>query len=126
MLYEMLTGQVPYQGDSPLAVMSQRVTTDAPLLRRALPEVNPALEAVVWRALRRDPAERYPSMAALCHDLEHLDEVEIPEYPASSRATITLWRQHLGTLAIVALVLVVLVLAGVLAELAHRLQLASR
>src|SRR5438105_1227740 len=33
MLYEMLTGEVPYQGDSPLAVMSQRVTTDAPLLR---------------------------------------------------------------------------------------------
>src|SRR5207253_3357641 len=69
MLYEMLTGDVPYHGDSPLAVMSQRVTTDAPLLRSKRREIPAALEAVVWRALRREPSERYPSMAAFRDDL---------------------------------------------------------
>jgi serine/threonine-protein kinase len=126
MLYEMLTGGVPYHGDSPLAVMSQRVTTDAPLLRRALPGVHPGLEAVVWRALRREPAERYPSMDALCHDLKNLDQVPIPDYPESSSSSRGAWRQHLATVGIVTLVLVVLVLAGVAAEMFHRLQLAGR
>src|SRR5207302_8447817 len=41
MLYEMLTGDVPYHGDSPLAVMSQRVTTDAPLLRSKRSDLPP-------------------------------------------------------------------------------------
>src|SRR6266851_555363 len=84
MLCEMLTGDVPYHGDSPLAVMSQRVTTDAPLLRHKRADLPPQLEAVVWRALRRDPAERYPSMAALRHDLMHLDQVDIPEFPSDT------------------------------------------
>jgi eukaryotic-like serine/threonine-protein kinase len=126
MLYEMLTGEVPYQGDSPLAVMSQRVTTDAPLLRRALPGVPPALEAVVWRALRRDPAERYQSMEALCRDLKDLDSVVIPTYPEPSRPTLAAWSRQLATAAIVALVLVALVLVGVAAEMLHRLQVAGR
>src|SRR5205085_8863987 len=37
MLYEMLSGEVPYQGDSPLAVMSQRVNANAPLVRKKRP-----------------------------------------------------------------------------------------
>jgi ferric-dicitrate binding protein FerR (iron transport regulator) len=83
---------------------------------------------VVWRALRRDPAERYPSMEALCHDLKNLDTVAIPDYPesSSSAASAGAWRQHLPTVGIVTLVLVVLVLAGVAAEMFHRLQLAGR
>jgi serine/threonine-protein kinase len=122
MLYEMLTGEVPYQGDTPLAVMSQRVTTDAPLLRRKRPDLPPALEAVVWRALRRDPAERYPSMAALRHDLHHLDEVVIPEYPVGDRRSPIVSREHLVTTAIVVGAIVVLALLGVAAELFHRTQ----
>src|ERR1700736_3475660 len=95
MVYEMLTGEVPYQGDSPLAVMSQRVTTDAPLLRSKRPDLPPALEAVVWRALRREPAERYASMADLRYDLEHLDQVSIPEYPTDTGRPSRVSREHL-------------------------------
>ena len=123
MLYEMLTGEVPYHGDSPLAVMSQRVTTDAPLLTRTRPGLSPQLEAVVWRALRRNPAERYPSMADLCHDLLHLDSVAIPEYPAAARPRSNVGHQ-LVTAGIVLAVLIGLAVIGVAAELAHRLQTA--
>jgi serine/threonine-protein kinase len=122
MLYEMLTGEVPFQGDNPLAVMSQRVTSDAPLLRRARRDAPAALEAVVYRALQREPDKRYPSMAALRYDLEHLDRVDIPEYATASRRR-SLPRHLVSTLVIVG-VLVGLVLIGVLAELAHRTQVA--
>jgi serine/threonine-protein kinase len=125
MLYEMLTGDVPYHGDSPLAVMSQRVTTDAPLLRRMRPDLPPALEAVVWRALRRDPAERYASMAELQDDLTHLDSVAIPRYPTSvSGQAPRVSRELLVNTAIVATVLIVLAAIGVIAQLVHSTQVA--
>ncbi len=122
MLYEMLTGEVPYQGDSPLVVMSQRVTTDAPLLRSKRPELPPALEAVVWRALRRDPTERYASMADLGHDLEHLDEVKLPEYPSDTAGRSVVSREHLVNAGIVVAVLALVAVLGVAAELVHRSQ----
>jgi serine/threonine protein kinase len=122
MLFEMLTGDVPYHGDSPLAVMSQRVTTDAPRLRHKRADLPPALEAVVWRALRRDPAERYPSMAALRYDLTHLDEVKIPEYPSDTGARPIVSREHLVSAAVVIGVLVLLAVLGVVAQLVHRAQ----
>ncbi len=120
MLFEMLTGDVPYKGDSALAVMSQHVTADAPLLSRVVPGLPPALEAVVWRALRREPAERYASMAALRRDLTHLDAVQIPEYPASSQGgPPRVGREHIVTALVIVAVFVVLVIIGVLAQLAH-------
>jgi serine/threonine-protein kinase len=120
MLYEMLTGDVPYHGDSPLAVMSQRVTTDAPLLRRGHPDLPPALEAIVWRALRRDPSERYGSMAALRQDLAHPDQVDIPsEYPSETSGPSRVSREHLVTTAVIVGVLLVLAVIGVIAQLAH-------
>jgi serine/threonine-protein kinase len=120
MLYEMLTGDVPYHGDSPLAVMSQRVTTDAPLLRSARSELSPALEAIVWRALRRDPPERYASMAELRDDLLHLDQVVIPkEYPSPTERSHRVSREWLVNVAVVIGVLVLLAVIGVLAQLAH-------
>ena len=123
MLYEMLTGDVPYHGDSPLAVMSQRVTTDAPLLRRSRPDLPPQLEAVVWRALRRDPVDRYQSMAAFRDNLTHLDSVELPDYPKemlSRPPRVT--REHLMNGAIIAAILVILAAIGVVAQVFHSTQ----
>jgi serine/threonine-protein kinase len=122
MLYEMLTGEVPYRGDSPLAVMSQRVTTDAPLLRRARPGLPPHLEAVIWRALRRDPGERYASMAELRHDLSHLDEVDIPAYPSSSGFHPVVSRERLVNALVIIGAFVVLAAIGLLAQIVHSSQ----
>jgi serine/threonine protein kinase len=126
MMYEMLTGEVPFQGDSPLAVMSQRVTSPAPLLRSVRREVPPGLEAVVFRALRREPHERYPSMAALRHDLQHLDEVEIPNYASlDAQPRRGLPQRFVGAIVIL-VVLVGLAVIGFVAQLAHRAQLAGQ
>ncbi|MEJ5198222.1 MAG: protein kinase [Anaerolineae bacterium] len=63
-LYELLTGQPPFQADSPYAVILRHIHTPPPPLRSLRPDLPPALEAVVLRALEKDPAARYPSAAA--------------------------------------------------------------
>src|SRR5262249_25014181 len=55
MLYEMLVGDTPFQGDNFLAILSQRVSRDPLRVRNARLEVSPALDAIVARALQRDP-----------------------------------------------------------------------
>lgn len=67
MLFELLTGRLPFDADSPLAMAYQHVqeTPPAPsLFNRAL---GPAVDALVARALRKNPAERFPTADAM-HD----------------------------------------------------------
>jgi len=75
MLYEMLTGQVPFSGSTPLVIMNNRLVIDPAPLRELNPEISPALEQIVLRALERDPKDRYASARELAYDLEHQDEV---------------------------------------------------
>lgn len=122
MLYEMLSGEVPYHGDSPLSVMSQRVTTEAPLLRVARPDVPPPLEAVVYKALQREPAERYQSMAELLHDLQHLDSVAVPRYLPAALPPLSpgALPPTPVTIGIVLAVFGALAALGAIAEIVHR------
>jgi len=76
MLYEMVTGEMPYDGDNPLAIMSQHVTEPAPALSEKLPEVPVDLEEVILKAIRRDANNRWPSMAAFADALEHPETVD--------------------------------------------------
>ena len=64
-LYEAVTGRVPWQGDSDLATAVARLTRDPTPPREIRAEVPLALEAVILRALARDPAHRYPGAAEL-------------------------------------------------------------
>jgi tetratricopeptide (TPR) repeat protein/predicted Ser/Thr protein kinase len=62
-LFEMLAGQVPFRGDSPLATLALQVNAPLPKLRSINPSVPEAVEAMVERALAKDPAQRYESAA---------------------------------------------------------------
>ena len=72
MLYEMLTGRVPFQSESFLAVLTQHVTETPLPLREVAPnrQVDAELEALVMKSISKKPEERYPDMAALIRDLE--------------------------------------------------------
>jgi eukaryotic-like serine/threonine-protein kinase len=121
-LYEMLAGEVPYHGDNALAVMSQKVTSDPPLLSSGRSDVPAALEAIVYTALRRPMGERQQSMDELRHQLEHQDEVPIPDYRVESSPVVHQVRAQLPTAAIVVGVFAAMALIGIGAELLYRLR----
>src|SRR4051812_24418568 len=60
-LYEMLTGRVPFTGESAVSIALKHVSEEPPALRALRPEVHPRLEQAVGRALLKDPAQRYAS-----------------------------------------------------------------
>jgi serine/threonine protein kinase len=81
MLYEMLTGKTPFRGSNPFAVMNDRLLNNPIPPRELDPEISPALQEVIYRALRRDHADRYATAGAFARDLEHLDEIEVADRP---------------------------------------------
>jgi serine/threonine-protein kinase len=68
-LYEMLAGRVPFEADSAVSIALKHLTAAPPPLSMFRPDVHPALEAVIARALVKDPAERYPTARDLAADL---------------------------------------------------------
>lgn len=80
-LYEMLTGETPFSGPNPFAIMNDRVLNNPVPPREVNPEIPPALQEVLYRALEREPANRYSTANEFAWDLEHLDQVEPAERP---------------------------------------------
>ncbi|WP_370617051.1 Stk1 family PASTA domain-containing Ser/Thr kinase [Mumia sp. Pv 4-285] len=72
LLYELLTGRPPFQGDSPLSVALQHVREQAPPPSAFNPEVTPAIDRVVATALAKRTDERYQSAAAMRSDIERV------------------------------------------------------
>src|SRR5829696_2032826 len=69
-LYEMLTGQLPWAADGPAALATVRTTTPPHPLSMVREDLPPALEGIVGRALELDPGTRYPSARAFAETLE--------------------------------------------------------
>lgn len=68
-LYEMLTGRPPFTGESPMSVAFQHVSTEAPAPASLNADVPDSLNAVVMKALRKDPSARYQSAEEMRQDL---------------------------------------------------------
>ncbi|PJF37288.1 MAG: hypothetical protein CUN49_01135 [Candidatus Thermofonsia Clade 1 bacterium] len=68
-LYQMLTGRLPYDGDTPVAIILKHVRE--PLTPPSVfnPNIPPALEQIVMKAMAKDPEERYQSAAEMLADL---------------------------------------------------------
>jgi serine/threonine-protein kinase len=69
-LYEMFTGRVPFHGADPMDVALMQIQEAPPPPRSLRPDLNPAVEAVILKALAKDPAQRHTSGAALSAALE--------------------------------------------------------
>ena len=76
-LYEMVTGKVPFEGESPYVVMNVRTTGDPAAPRKINEHISPAMEEIVLHALARDPEQRYASAALMKAELENYDSVEL-------------------------------------------------
>jgi serine/threonine protein kinase len=86
-LYEMVTGKLPFQGPNPFAVMNDRLLNNPIPPRAANPEVRPEVQEIIYRALEREPTNRYKKASEFLWDLEHVDQVGV-----SDRAELTDWK----------------------------------
>ncbi|MBO9577775.1 MAG: Stk1 family PASTA domain-containing Ser/Thr kinase [Microbacteriaceae bacterium] len=77
-LFELLTGRPPFEGDNPVAVAYQHVNAEPPMPSRLNPDVSPALDLVVAKALAKDPARRYQSAQEFRTDLETAAGGQLP------------------------------------------------
>jgi len=77
--YEMLTGQPPFTGPNPLAVMNERVLNDPEPARKLNPEISPELQEILYRALERDPRHRYATAHEMAWELTHQDQVGVED-----------------------------------------------
>jgi serine/threonine protein kinase len=75
MLYEMITGELPYTGANAQAVMRAKVEQDPRPPRDVMADIDPAIEEIILSAIDRTPRERYASAAAMLADLEHPSKV---------------------------------------------------
>jgi serine/threonine protein phosphatase PrpC len=76
-LYEMCTGQTPYEGESPYAVMNARLTGDPVAPRKINPKLTPAIEEIILHALERDPVHRFQNALAMKAELDDYEKVEL-------------------------------------------------
>src|SRR6266852_2092497 len=61
-LYEMFTGSLPFEGDSPLAVVLKHVQEKPPSPQTKNPKIDPKIAAIILRCMEKDPAARYQSV----------------------------------------------------------------
>jgi serine/threonine-protein kinase len=86
-LYEMVTGKLPFSGPNPFATMNDRVLNNPVPPRAANPDVRPEVQEIIYRALEREPVNRYKKASEMGWDLEHPDQVGV-----SDRAELTDWK----------------------------------
>lgn len=75
-MYEMLSGRLPFYGDSNLSLMAQRIKNDAPRLDKVNPAISPQIASIVARCLQRDPKDRYQDMQVLIDAIKQPDSVD--------------------------------------------------
>ena len=76
-LYEMVTGKVPFEGESPYVVMNVRTTGDPTAPRKLNEHLTPVMEEIVLHALARNPEERYESAAQMKAELDNYEIVPL-------------------------------------------------
>ena len=81
MLYEMLTGRVPFTGNNAFKIMNDRLLNSPMPPREIDSSISPALQEIIYRALERDPKNRYATAREFAWDLDHQDQVGVAERP---------------------------------------------
>jgi serine/threonine-protein kinase len=88
-LYEMLSGKLPFSGPSPLAVMNDRLLNHPTPPSVADPTITPVLQEILYRALEREPRNRYARAHDFAWDLAHMDQVGVED-----RAELRDWKKR--------------------------------
>jgi hypothetical protein len=84
-LYEMLTGKLPYEAETPVGVVMKHVNEPLRPPKEVNPSVPEGINAVCVRLLAKDPEERYQDADGLIEDLERVKRGELPAFLAAGR-----------------------------------------
>lgn len=80
-LFQMLTGKRPYQADTPIQMVMQHVMAPVPSILEARPDLPTGCEHIIRRAMSKEPAQRYQTVAQLVADLENIEQVGLQPLP---------------------------------------------
>ncbi|ABU56706.1 serine/threonine-protein kinase [Roseiflexus castenholzii] len=83
-VFEMLAGRLPFNGDTPMSIAIQHIQTPPPPLRTLRSDIPPAIEAVVLRALAKDPAARFERAEQFAAALERACLTSTPGVAATA------------------------------------------
>ena len=83
MLYEMATGRVPYQAETPMAVVIKHISAPLPLPSSVKPDIPPQVERVILKAMAKDPDDRFQTVAEMVTALDAAVRVAQAEAPAA-------------------------------------------
>jgi eukaryotic-like serine/threonine-protein kinase len=119
LLYEMLTANLPYESSNPRALLKAKTGEEPRPPSYHLPGFDPSLEAIILRAIERNPRDRYASAAEMCTDLKNPSAV--PPRDASTGAA---GRRH--TVLIPRRVAMAVIVAAILGGLASLVWLSAR
>ncbi|MBI9046483.1 MAG: protein kinase [Anaerolineaceae bacterium] len=78
LLYEMLVGHTPFDQDTPMVVIHKQIYEPLPKPSQINPEISPALEAVIMKALKKKPEERYQSAGEMAAALKSAIQTDSP------------------------------------------------
>ncbi len=70
-IFEMLTGRVPFNGDTTVAIAIKHIQNPMPSMREFVPEIPQSVENIVMKCTQKSPDRRYQSMAEMIADLKH-------------------------------------------------------
>jgi serine/threonine protein kinase len=118
-LYEMLCGRTPFDGESAFAVMNQHVTQDPPSILTFKADLSPRLATVVMKAIRRDPEKRFHSMHVMQHMLQNLDEVKVVPYNPDVPHIHRLGQQVVLAILIALAICLAIIAVGLVAQIVH-------
>lgn len=119
MLYEMLCGHTPFEGENVFAIMNQHVSEDPPSILQFNPDLSAELATVVMRAIRRDASKRYASIEEMAHDLRNLDEVKPVPYHPDRSIVGGRYRQAIYLVLVLIVIFLAIIAFGVIAQFAH-------
>ena len=133
MLYEMITGRVPYEAETPMAVMLKHITEPLPLPRAIAPDVPEAIERVILKALVKNPDDRFQAASEMVQALELATRKASAVEAEHGREDISFvtrlerwWSQPRGKAILIGSVSFVLIALGLLlSQLQYRIQIAG-
>lgn len=91
-LFQLVTGRLPYDADTPLAVILKHLNEPLPIPHNFVEDISPDLEKIICRSLEKDPQDRYQTSAEMAYELDRLDNTgrRHPLYDTPTRLNATM------------------------------------